>query len=160
MAEDCGFSKGNSWFRYRAGAFILHDGKLLFVKSKFGGYYYMIGGAVHLGETSADCIVREVREEAGLETRIDHLAVVTENFFTGKDGVFDGRDCHVLEFYYILRMEDSTALKDMTDDGEELCWLTVGEAKSADINPSFIPERIEEILDSTSILHIIEDRDK
>ena len=160
MTEDCGFSKGNYWFRYRSGAFVLHEGKLLFVRSKFGGYYYMIGGAVHLGETSADCIVREVREEAGIDTRIDHLAVVTENFFKGRDGVFDGMDCHVLEFYYILGIEDANGLRTVNDEGEELCWLSIEEAKSADIKPSFIPERLEEILSSASVLHIIEERDR
>ena len=160
MKEDCCFSKGNNWFRYRTGAFILHDGKLLFVKSKFGGYYYMIGGAVQLGETSEDCIIREVREEAGITARAERLAVVTENFFKGKDGIFDGMDCHVLEFYYILRMEEGSVIKEVNDEGEELCWLTVQEAKEADIKPSFIPERIEEILGSNNILHIIEERDR
>ena len=120
----------------------------------------MIGGAVHLGETSADCVVREVREEAGLETKVDRLSVVTENFFKGKDGVFDGRDCHVLEFYYILNIENVNGLKKVTDDGEELCWIPVDEVKNAEIKPSFIPERIEEILESRSILHIIEERDR
>ncbi len=160
VAEDCCFSEGNHWFRYRTGAFILHDGKLLFIKSKFGGYYYMIGGAVHLGETSADCVVREVLEEAGLETKVDRLSVVTENFFKGRDGVFDGRDCHVLEFYYVLSIENASGLKKVNDEGEELCWIPVDEVKNADIKPSFIPERIDEILESRSILHIIEERDR
>ncbi len=95
--QDCAYSKGNNWFRYRTGGFILHEGKLLFVKSRYGGYYYIPCGAVHLGETSEACILREVREEAGIEAKIDNLAVVAENFFKGKDGVFDGMDCHVLE---------------------------------------------------------------
>ena len=33
--------------------------KILFVKSKIGGYYYMLGGGVHLGETSEKCIERK-----------------------------------------------------------------------------------------------------
>lgn len=40
----------------------------------------MIGGGVHLVETSEKCIEREVFEESGLCVRADHLAVVCENF--------------------------------------------------------------------------------
>lgn len=44
MRYDCGFEKGNNWFRYRAGGIIIHNNKMLFVKSCMGDYYYMIGG--------------------------------------------------------------------------------------------------------------------
>ena len=41
MEYDCGFEKGNNWFRYRTGAILIHDNKMLFVKSAIGDYYYM-----------------------------------------------------------------------------------------------------------------------
>lgn len=44
MKYDCGFKKENNWFRYRACGFLIHNNKMLFVKSNFGEYYYMIGG--------------------------------------------------------------------------------------------------------------------
>lgn len=47
MEYDCGFKKGDNWFRYRTGGILIHDNKMLFVKSNFGDYYYMIGGGVH-----------------------------------------------------------------------------------------------------------------
>ena len=53
---DCGFQKDNAWFRYRSGALIVNDDKMLFVKCKFADYYYIIGGGVHHGEISADLI--------------------------------------------------------------------------------------------------------
>ncbi len=58
MNYDCGFEKGNNWFRYRTGGILIHDNKMLFVKSAVGDYYYMIGGGVHMGETSETCMVR------------------------------------------------------------------------------------------------------
>ena len=33
MEYDCGFKKGNNWFRYRTGGILIHDNKMLFVKS-------------------------------------------------------------------------------------------------------------------------------
>lgn len=46
MKYDCGFQKENNWFRYRTGGILIHDNKMLFVKSSIGDYYYMIGGGV------------------------------------------------------------------------------------------------------------------
>ena len=83
---DCGFMKEGNWFRYRAGGIVIKDHKMLFVKSAIGGYYYMIGGAVHMGETSEACIEREIFEESGIHAKVDHLAVVCENFFKGIGG--------------------------------------------------------------------------
>ena len=39
MANDCCFSKDNDWFRYRAGAILVRDGKMLFVRSMYGGIF-------------------------------------------------------------------------------------------------------------------------
>lgn len=36
---------------------------MLFVKCAVGDYYYMVGGGVHMGETSQACIEREVYEK-------------------------------------------------------------------------------------------------
>ena len=98
MEHDCGFKKGNNRFRYRTGGILIHDNKMLFVKSNFGDYYYMIGGGVHLVETSEKCIEREVFEESGLCVRADHLAVVCENFFKGDGGTTNRLHCHEIEF--------------------------------------------------------------
>ena len=162
MKYDCGFLKGNNWFRYRTGGIIVCNGKMLFGKSGVADYYYMVGGAVRMGETSERCIEREIFEEAGLNARVDHLAVVCENFFKGIGGVIDGFDCHTLEFYYYMNVEneDLCNCKTETDEGEKLVWLPIEEVKTSQIKPTFMKERIYEILNSTNIIHIIEERDR
>jgi ADP-ribose pyrophosphatase YjhB (NUDIX family) len=158
--KDICFTKENSWFRYRTGAFILKDDKMLFVKSKFGGYFYMIGGGVSLGETSVDCIEREILEETGIHAKVERLAVVTENFFKGEGGILEGLDCHTIEFYYLVKVIDDSNVFSKTDDGEELVWIPIAEIKKSFFKPSFIPEKIDEILAGKNILHIIEERDR
>ena len=158
--KDICFTKENSWFRYRTGAFILKDDKMLFVKSKFGGYFYMIGGGVSLGETSVDCIEREILEETGINAKVERLAVVTENFFKGKGGILEGLDCHTIEFYYLVKVIDDSNVFSKTDDGEELVWIPIAEIKNSFFKPSFIPEKIDEIINCKNILHIIEERDR
>lgn len=159
---DCGFTKGNNWFRYRTGAFIIKDNKILFVKSKIGGYYYVLGGGVHLGETSEKCIEREVFEETGIKAQVERLAVVCENFFKGIGGTIGGLDCHTMEFYYIMKMqEDNVNTGDgMTDDGEVLVWLPIEEIPNNEIKPSFIKDYIDEIITGENVLHIIWEKDR
>ena len=60
MENDCFIIKDNCYFRYRTGAIILRGRKMLFVQNDLSDYYYMIGGAVEIGETSQECIEREV----------------------------------------------------------------------------------------------------
>lgn len=162
MNYDCGFEKGNNWFRYRTGGIIVHDNKMLFVKSAIGDYYYMIGGGVHMGETSEACMEREVLEEAGIHAKADYLAVVCENFFKGIGGKIHGMDCHTLEFYYRMKIqdEDLSLCKTITDEGEELVWLPIEEIETSKIKPEFIKEKIYEILSERKTMHVIEERDR
>ncbi len=77
---------------------VLQRGKLVAVRRKnepFRGMPALPGGFVELGETTAGAVVREVREETGLETRVQRLV-----------GVFSdpGRDPrgHVISIVYAL----------------------------------------------------------
>ena len=162
MNYDCGFTNGDKWFRYRTGGILINNNKMLFVKSSVGDYYYMIGGGVHLGETSEKCIEREFFEETGIDAKVGGLAVLCENFFKGIGGTIDGYDCHTVEFYYYIEVSDSdlSSCKNKTDVGEELVWLPVGKIKDSKIKPVFIKENIDKILDKKQIIHIIEERDR
>src|SRR5437870_8838290 len=56
---------------------VLHGGKLVAVRRKnepYRGMPALRGGFVELGETTLEAVVREVREETGLETRVKRLA--------------------------------------------------------------------------------------
>lgn len=162
MEYDCKLVKGNNRFRYRTGAIIIYDNKMLFVKSNFGDYYYMVGGAVNMGETSKSCIEREICEETGIQMCAERLAVVCENFFKGIGGNIDGFDCHTLEFYYYMKFknDDLNLLRGITDLGEELVWLPIDKIEQYEIKPTFIKEFIHQILCEDKIIHIVEERDR
>ena len=155
---DCGFTRENHRFRFRTGGIIIKDNKMLFVKSSIGNYYYMIGGAVQLGETTEKCVEREILEEAGLKVQAERLAVVCENFFKGAGGVEDGFGCHTIEFYYLMKIQEDNAAvcKKQTDVGEELIWIPMEDIPDSDIKPSFIKEYINEIINSDRIMHIVQ----
>ena len=159
---DCGFTKDDKHFRCRAGGLIMHHEKMLFVHNKEGDYYYVVGGGIHMGETSRACVEREIYEETGLRAKAVRLAVVTENFFHGNSGLEEGLDCHTIEFYYIMQVfeNDIENVREYTDNGEKLVWIPVREVENYNIKPSFIPERIFKILGTDRVFHIVEERDR
>ncbi len=62
-----------------ADGLVLVDGKLVLVVRRnppFQGMFALPGGFVELGETTEQAVVREVREETGLETRVVRLVGV------------------------------------------------------------------------------------
>ena len=154
---DCGMEKANYWFRYRTGAIIVRDNKMLFVKSKFGGYYYMIGGGVHLGEDSATCIERETFEETGVKCTARRIAITSENFFIGKGGAIDGKECHELEYYYIMDFPDDASFATATDDEEKLEWIPIADFSNHDIRPAFLKKELREVINGAPLVHIISD---
>lgn len=162
--KDCCFTNGNNWFRYRTAAIIVENGCVLFTTSKSNDYFYTVGGGVHMGEKSEDCIKREVFEETGIEYEVDHLAMVVENFFTGNSASFDKMNCQCLEFYFVMKSRGSQELKSHSTNAdnevEEMHWIPIADLQKTNIKPSFLRERLPEILNSKQILHVVTDVDR
>ncbi len=157
--KDCCFTSGNDWFRYRTGAIIVENNHILVISSKSLDYYYTVGGAVHMGETAEECILREVYEETGTHYEIDHLAIVCENFFKGKIGKLKGLDCHCLELHFLMKRRDSMEIRtnsyNLEDEKEVTKWIPIDQIQKYDIRPSFIKDKIDEIVNGKSIIHIV-----
>jgi len=157
MEYDCYLQKGDYYFRFRTGAIILKGRKMLFVQNALGGYYYMIGGAVHLGENTKDCIEREVFEETGVPCKAVRCAIICENFFHGDrlDERISGKKCHVLEFYYLMEAPEESAFAEETDTGEKLVWLDLDEIGKYDVRPIMLKTRLQEAIDGGVVLHVV-----
>lgn len=158
---DCCFSVGDNWFRYRAAAIIIEDDSFLAVKSETSENYYSVGGGVHMNEKAEECVIREVKEETGVDYEIDRLAVICENFFTEKALGYDKLKCHVIEFYYLMKSRGKKDAHCETygwDNAKEtLHWIPLSELPNVDIRPGFLQTCIPEILESKGVIHIVND---
>jgi 8-oxo-dGTP pyrophosphatase MutT (NUDIX family) len=64
---------------YTAGALaIVRDdaGRLLWVRRRDSGWWELPGGVIEFGETPAEAVVRETKEESGFDVAVDRLAAV------------------------------------------------------------------------------------
>ena len=79
------------------GAIVVDGSRVVLVKRAYEplkGAWSLPGGAVELGETLADAVAREVREETGLDVRVGALVEVLERVHRDADGR--------VEFHYVL----------------------------------------------------------
>lgn len=64
-------------------------GEILLVKTRRGGHWVFPGGQVEVGENLIDGVIREVKEESGIDVKVSHLVGVFSNTATyeGHSGV-------------------------------------------------------------------------
>ncbi|MBP0965672.1 MAG: NUDIX domain-containing protein [Oscillospiraceae bacterium] len=155
---DCGFTKENKWFRYRAGAIIIENGCVLFAGNGNEDYLYSIGGGVHMGETAEEAAVREVFEETGVRYEIDRLAVIHENFFNENSGTLKGLNCHEISLYFLMKPRGTMELNSCSythGAREEMHWIPIEELDRYKAFPSFMKEYLS--TEHSGIEHIITD---
>lgn len=143
MMYDCGFTKENNWFRYRAAAIIIKNDCVLFATNEKEDYLYSVGGGVHMGEIAEDAVLREVFEETGVHYEIDHLAVIHENFFDENNGALKGLNCHEISFYFLMKPRGTQELRSnsMTQGvKEEMCWIPIKDLDKYKAFPSFLKD--------------------
>ena len=107
------------------GAIVVDKGALLLIKrdrEPARGQWSLPGGRVEIGETLREALVREVREETGVDVDVDGLIGVAERIVRDDDGA--------IEYHYVILdyvcTPRSTSLT-AGDDAADARWVPVGE---------------------------------
>lgn len=117
-----------------AGAFVLKDGKILFLKHKKYGVWLQPGGHVEEKETPDEAAIRETLEEVGLEVEIlkdfrpetsfdNKSEDLPKPFNINLHQIEDGH-WH-LDFQYLARPVDEISEKEYSD--EDMKWFSKDE---------------------------------
>ena len=121
------------------------DGHVILCRPKKGGYTYLPGGHIEFGETSRAALVREMKEETGLDaTAGDFLGVVESQFEQhGK------RHCEISLVYRLDLGTAGTAPVVAQEDWIEFVWWPVARLTEANLLP---PEMARHVVASRSNL--------
>ena len=109
-------------------------------------FYRPLGGEVEFGERAADAVVREFREETGLEVELVDSVGVVENLFT-----YRGQPGHEVVFEFVARFRDGAGPSDLSpveanESGDTFIakWLPLAEVVAGlhRVYPDALPERL------------------
>lgn len=101
---DCAFRTEEGRFYYCVRAIIIRNGKLLVMRDENSPHYYLCGGKVGMGETAEEAVLREVKEELGVDAQIERALWFDQNFFTEK---VKNERYHELGLYFLLRIKEN-----------------------------------------------------
>ncbi len=143
---DITFKTPEGIFNCRVCGIILHEGKLLAMKDKRSPYYYLPGGRIKLGETAEAAILRELREELGINCRIQRALWLNQGFF--QEDV-TGENFHELCLYFLMDIDRTDLLsRGLCFDGSEVekrqrfTWLPIESLQEEYFYPLFLKTEI------------------
>jgi ADP-ribose pyrophosphatase YjhB (NUDIX family) len=122
--------------RVGVGAIVLHEGRVLLVRRgrpPAAGKWSVPGGLLDLGETTAEAARREVREECGIDVRVEGLVGVLDRVI--RDDAGRVRYHWVLVDY--LARPASTELT-VGDDAAEARWVALDEVDKLDTTEGLV----------------------
>lgn len=127
-------------FRPSVYGVIIHDGKILMLRNKSNGKLFFPGGGVNIAEKLSDALMREVREETGIEIEVEKFLHFKEQFFYWDPG---DDAYHMFNFFYICRPKTFKIIDDDRVDDEEAekpRWIDIEEIKHATDNLEAVEE--------------------
>lgn len=144
------FIDENRIHNFRSTGVLINDGKILIQRGTHDTEYALPGGHVAWGETSADTLIREYKEEMGADISVERLIWVEEVFW--KWGV---RDAHTLCHYHLVSINSPTQIplngvfKSLETDESRLIfqWVDVNELQHFKVYPVFIKDKITNLSD-------------
>src|SRR5262245_12609674 len=110
------------------GAVILEGDRVLLVRrahEPLKGEWSLPGGAVELGETLAEALAREVREETGLEVRVGPVVEVLDRVHRAPDGRIE---YHFVLVDYLCALAGGQLAA--ASDADGACWVPVDDLAS------------------------------
>ena len=99
------FEKNGKVFSYRVAGVAIYNNKLLIHRSIIDDFWSLPGGRCEFLEISRDVLIREMKEEIGVEIIIIRPLYFVENFFN-----FEGKEFHEISIFYLMQFHPNSSL--------------------------------------------------
>lgn len=128
-------------FSYRVAGICLQNGRVLLQTTTGEDRSFAFpGGHVSFGETNEQTLIREFREETGLDIRVGELKWVAEIFFPWGE-----KTCHQICLYYLVEVQDESVTAEGKFIGREQLegrnfnlefhWVPIEQVKKLEVYP-------------------------
>ncbi|MFI5420826.1 MAG: NUDIX domain-containing protein, partial [Nitrososphaerales archaeon] len=119
------------------------DGTVLLCDShKWPGFYTVPGGHVELGETCENALVREIKEEVGLDIEVTELVSIQQVIYPKEFW----KRAHFIFFDYLCTVDEGQTPKVDSNEIQAVIWATPTEALKLNID-RYLKHFIERLLD-------------
>ena len=129
-------------FSYRVAGICVHEGKVLLQTTTGEDRSFAFpGGHVEFGESNADTLIREFREEIGADISVGNLQWVAEFFFPWGD-----KPCHQICLYYLVQIHNPELLSQPVFPAKEhmegrtfdlqFRWIPLDEVEKLEVYPT------------------------
>ena len=119
------------------------DGTVLLCDShKWPGLYTVPGGHVELGETCEEALVREIKEEVGLEIAVTELLSIQQVIYPKEFW----KRAHFIFFDYLCKVEGNQAPTVDENEIQAVIWASPKDALNLNID-RYLRHFIERLLD-------------
>lgn len=145
------FKTGDWVFSYRVAGICVQDGKVLLQTTTGEDRSFAFpGGHVDFGETNAQTLVREFREEIGADISVGELKWVAEVFFP-----WGNKPCHQICLYYLVEIlnpeipRDGCFLAKEHLEGRsfdlEFHWVPIEDVEKLEVYPTQTPALLQKL---------------
>lgn len=148
---DITFQTSEGRFNHRVCAVIVRGGRLLVMRDGACPYAYLPGGRVRLHETAEHALIRELREEMGLEAQILRPLWLCQAYFIEE---VSGERYHEAGLYYLVDLPAPASNFSFIEEGHanRFEWVPFNDLKDRYLYPEFIKERIFRLPEHLEIL--------
>lgn len=115
-------------------ALLYHNGSVLLIqrgREPFTGFWGLPGGGVELGETVEEALVREIREETGLEARVERFLYYQDAIARDQNGRVQ---FHYVIFFFLAAVTGGSLRAG--DDAANAAWFPVTELAGLQLTDS------------------------
>ena len=135
-------------FNFRVAGVALAGGRVLLHQREGDDFWTLPGGRPEPMERAAEALRREMREELGVQVRVDRLLWLVENFFT-----FEGRRYHELLLCFEMTCGDlASGLDDFEGfEGDRpmlFRWCPLESLEALPVRPAFLAPALRDLPDA------------